>query len=66
MRVTVDGFPEDLPAGLTIADLVDMREADDTTLITEVNHRFIHKKDYSHTVLTDGDQVEFIYAAFGG
>jgi sulfur carrier protein ThiS len=35
-------------------------------MIVELNHRFIHQKDYDATYLMEGDVLELIHPAFGG
>ncbi len=66
MRITVDGLPEEAAEGLTLAHLIEQRQEDALELIAEVNYRYIHRGDYSSTVLKEGDRVELILAAFGG
>ena len=66
MRIIVDGFPEQAPEGLTLDRLIEDRGEDTVHLIAEVNHRYVHRRDYPATVLTEGDQIEIIHPAFGG
>ena len=66
MRIIVDGLPEDVTEGITLGLLVEELRADSVELIAEVNHRYIHRRDYDFFVLQEGDRVELIQAAFGG
>lgn len=64
--IQVDGFPEQAPAGITIAQLIERLGARHKDLIVEHNGRFVYPKDYARQTLADGDRVEFILPAFGG
>jgi thiamine biosynthesis protein ThiS len=66
MRIILEGMPEEVDQGTTLAQLIESRQEDTVHLIAEVNHRFIHRRDYRTTVLKEGDQVELIHPAFGG
>jgi sulfur carrier protein len=66
MRVRINGFFETLPQGTSVLDVILRHEEYDVHMIVEVNHRFIHQKDYETTLLKDGDEVELIHPAFGG
>jgi sulfur carrier protein len=66
MRVTINGFFEEVPEQTTIAEVISRNQEFDVHMIVELNHRFIHQKDYEATVLKDGDVVELIHPAFGG
>ncbi len=66
MRIIVDGLPEEVAEGLTLARLIEERGEDSVELVAEINRRYIHRRDYGSTVLEEGDRVELIQAAFGG
>jgi thiamine biosynthesis protein ThiS len=66
MRVTINGFPEEVPEPGTIFSVISNNQEFDIHMIVELNHRFIHQKDYLSTVLKDGDVLELIHPAFGG
>ncbi len=66
MRLIIDGFSEEVSEGLSVAELVLQRGEDSVDLIVEVNHRYVHRGDYSKTILQDGDKIEIIHPAFGG
>lgn len=66
MRLIIDGFEENLPDHLTVAGLLDHLGEPEKDLVFELNHRFVHQKDYDTTKLEDGDKIELIHAAFGG
>jgi thiamine biosynthesis protein ThiS len=59
--------PLEVPAGCTIERLLDiMGETVRQDMIVELNHRFIHLRDYSTTTVNEGDNVEMIHLAFCG
>lgn len=66
MRVIVDGLMEDVAAGATVADLIVQFGAGHSSLIVEVNGRYVHARDYGSFEVRDGDRVELILPAFGG
>ena len=66
MQVTVNGFSEEMPDGTTIAEVIDGNQEFEVHMIVELNHRFIHQKDFASTVLKEGDLLELIHPAFGG
>ena len=66
MRIILNGFQEELPGNSTIISVISSNQEFDIHMIVELNHRFIHQKDYAATVLKDGDVLELIHPAFGG
>jgi sulfur carrier protein len=66
MRVIINGFLEELPEGTTIAEVIDRNQEFEVHMIVELNHRFVHQKDFAASVLREGDILELIHAAFGG
>jgi sulfur carrier protein len=66
IRVTVNGWPESVPATATLVDLITIFQEMDGDLIVEHNGRFIFPQDYASTRLTANDRVEFIHPNFGG
>ncbi len=66
ISIELDGYTEVLPAGLSIAQLVERFGAQQNDLLVDLNGRFVHPDHYASTKLSDGDRVELILAAFGG
>ena len=57
----------EVPAGSTIEKLLDiLQETVCHDMIVELNHRFVHARDYPATIVNEGDIVETIHVAFGG
>ena len=67
MKFLFNGFPEER-AGceLSVQRLLDEVKENDPAVIVELNGRFIHRKDFSSTVIKEDDNVEFIHPSFGG
>ncbi len=67
MKITASGMELEVPAGSTIERLLDiLGETVRQDMIVELNRRFIHVRDYSTTVVGEGDIVEMIHLNFGG
>jgi thiamine biosynthesis protein ThiS len=66
MWAVINGFKEPLPEKTSISDVIHSSREFEIHMIVELNHRFIHQKDYETTYLTEGDVLEFIHPAFGG
>ncbi|MGA3085554.1 MAG: sulfur carrier protein ThiS [Thermodesulfobacteriota bacterium] len=66
MWAVINGFKESLPEKTSVSDVIHSSREFDIHMIVELNHHFIHQKDYESTYLTEGDVLEFIHPAFGG
>ncbi len=66
MKLTVNGQPETLDAGLTVADLLDRRQMRDQPVAVEVNRTLVPKRDHADTPLQEGDAVELVTLVGGG
>ncbi len=66
MWVIINGFKEEIPEPSSIAQIIADNQEYDVHMIVELNHRYIHQKDYEATYLKEGDVLELIHPAFGG
>jgi thiamine biosynthesis protein ThiS len=66
MWAVINGFKESIPEKISISDVINSSREFEIHMIVELNHRFIHQKNYETTFLTEGDVLEFIHPAFGG
>lgn len=66
INISVDGFPDQVPAGTTLAQLIERHQAQHKDLIVELDGRFVFPRDYASTRLAPGSRVELIHPAFGG
>jgi thiamine biosynthesis protein ThiS len=66
ISVTINGFKETVPDGATLAFLIEHFGEKDPDLIVEHNGRFVFPHEYSTTVISENDRVEFINPDMGG
>jgi thiamine biosynthesis protein ThiS len=66
MWIILNGYKESIPEKASIADVIHTQQEFDIHMIVELNHCYIHQKDYDTTFLTEGDVLELIHPAFGG
>ena len=66
MRVIINGEPQGLRDGLTIADLVTQLGLNQRRIAVEVNRDIIAREQYPNHSLADGDQVEIVHFVGGG
>ena len=66
VRIEVNGFPETVPAGSTVAALIERFKELDTNLIVELNGRYVYPERYEITAVCAGDRLEFVNPDFGG
>lgn len=66
ITITVNGFPEQVPAGATLTELIERFREMDPDLIVEHNGRFVYPRHYAAVVVSTGDRVEFVHPNFGG
>jgi len=66
MWVIINGFKESLPEKTSVAQVILSSREFEAHMIVELNHCFIHQKDYETTYLSAGDVLELINPAFGG
>lgn len=66
IEIILNGFVEKVSLRSTISQLIGDRGDGDVHLIVELNGKFVYPKDYSETVVEDGDRVELIHPNFGG
>lgn len=64
--IVVNGFPEDVPEGSSVASLIKLFNEYDKDLIVEHNGRFIYPQQYETAVISEGDRLEFINPNLGG
>ena len=66
IEVTVDGFAEQLPPGLTLAELLQRRGDSPKSTIVEHNGAYVRADRLSDVSVAEGDRIEIILPAFGG
>jgi sulfur carrier protein len=66
MRITLNGEPHDLPAPLTIADLLARLGLDGRRVAVEHNLVVLKRAAFDQVVVKDGDEVEVVNFVGGG
>ena len=66
MKLTVNGQERDMPAGTTVAQLLESLGLDPRMLAVECNLELIPRAEHSQTKLTEGDSVEVVTLVGGG
>jgi thiamine biosynthesis protein ThiS len=66
VQVTVNDEPRALPAGATVAGLVESLGLGPRRVAVEVNRELVPRADYATTALSDGDTIEIIHFVGGG
>ena len=65
MHITVNGEGRELPAGTTVADVVENLNLTPDKVAVELNRRLVRSEDYVR-VLAGGDAVEVVTFVGGG
>jgi len=66
ITIIVNGLEEKVPRGSKLSELINLFGEGHKDLVTELNGRFVHPRDYDSIEVSPGARVEFILAAFGG
>ena len=66
VAITVNGDPEEVAAGTTVADLVARHLDSPKGVAVARNEEVVPRSTWPATVLADGDRVEILTAAQGG
>jgi thiamine biosynthesis protein ThiS len=67
MTISFNGAPMELPAPLSLAELLKQIGIFDTTGVAVAhNQTLIRKGEWEHTTIQDGDALEVLHATAGG
>ncbi len=66
MQITVNGAARELPAGLTVAGLIELLGYAGKRVAVERNGEIVPKSRHADTSLQEGDQIEIVVAVGGG
>ena len=66
VHITVNGTPEDVPAGLSVLSLLQQLGVDPQRVAVELNHTIVRKADWSRTPVSDGASLEIVQFVGGG
>jgi sulfur carrier protein len=66
VRVTVNGHPRELPAGTTVAELLQRVGATGRPCAVEIGHTIVPRSLHATHRLADGDSIEVVGFVGGG
>ena len=66
MQITVNGQGEQVPEGLTVADLVARMGLEPLRVAVERNRRLCPRRSHAETYLAEGDVLEVVTLVGGG
>ena len=66
MQVTINGTPQSVPEGTTIADLLTQLGKNPKFLAVERNFELVPRTRHAECVLNDGDSLEIVTLVGGG
>ena len=66
IHIVVNGVARSVPAGLSVAGLLQLLEIDGGKVAVELNRVIVRKKDWADTVVGDGAAVEVVWFVGGG
>lgn len=66
MLVTINGTESEIPAGLTIAELILAKKMPANTIIIELNGEIVKQEQWKATGINPGDSMEIVRIIGGG
>ena len=66
VRVRINGQDRDVPAGSTIAGLLEELDTTPQRVAVEVNRELVTRRLYGRTMLDEGDTIEIVTLVGGG
>jgi thiamine biosynthesis protein ThiS len=66
MTISLNGERADARGAKTVADLVEVYELPPPAVLIEHNGQALHRREWEHQALAEGDRIEFIRVVAGG
>lgn len=66
MLIEVNGEPREVPASVTLNELVKHLKLTPERLAIELNHKVVRRADWQQAILREGDHVEIVHFVGGG
>ena len=67
MKLIVSGETKEVKDGLTVSELIDLEQVETPQYVTvSVNEEFVPKEELGTRILSEGNEVEFLYFMGGG
>jgi sulfur carrier protein len=65
MRVTINGKPEEVSGG-TVLEILRAKDVEPHMVAVELNSTMLERETLGHTVVKEGDSLEFLFYMGGG
>jgi thiamine biosynthesis protein ThiS len=66
MQVLINGEPREIPAGLTVAGLVETLGLEPARVAVELDREIVRRPDWGGRVLGEGARLEIVHFVGGG
>ena len=67
MKIKVNGTPQEIETGLSVADLLVRSQVEQPDMVSvQLNGEFVQRDRFGVTVFRDGDEIDFLYFMGGG
>jgi len=66
MTIVVNSLAREVPAGITVAQLLTREGEPEGHVLVEINNVYLPGREHQSRTLLEGDRVEIILPAFGG
>lgn len=66
ISITLNGDAREIPAGLTIRDLLAHLDLSERLVVVERNREIVRREDYREVAVVAGDTIELVHFVGGG
>jgi thiamine biosynthesis protein ThiS len=66
ITITLNGDEREVPAGLTVRDLLTHLDLHERSVVVERNRKIVRREDYGEVPVTAGDTIELVHFVGGG
>ena len=66
VEVTVNGRRQEIPAGASVADLLELLEVSSGRVAVELNREILKKEFWAGATLSGGEELEIVHFVGGG
>lgn len=66
MQININGLNNDIPEGMTVAELIDFLGLTGKRIAVEINKNLVPRSRFSSQHIMEHDQIEIIHAVGGG
>jgi sulfur carrier protein len=66
VRVIVNGEPQELDAGLTVAALIEKLQLNGRRIAVEIGREIVARESYAQRLIAEGDEIEIVHFVGGG